>query len=355
MGNGVYVIAEIGINFNGDFETCLRLIDAAAAAGCDAAKFQLFRAKTLYPRTAGSLDWRDDQGSYSYDIYDAVRSNELPLEWVEPLMDHCRGKRLDFLASVFAEEELAYLVGKGVPALKVSSSSVNNIPLLRSCASSGLPIILSTGGATLGEVEEAVETVTASHDRLTLLHCSLQYPTPPERCNLGVISTLRTAFPEIRTGYSDHTAEPCEAPRQAVYLGARVIEKHVTLDRTMAGPDHFFALEPAQLAEMVAAIRRAEKEVAAGTVRIDPVYFGTSRKSPGDHERYLREFVRNQLFARRPIPAGQPITPRDIIILRRGKKGAGLEPRHLELFERYAPAARRPICAEEPITWEMIL
>lgn len=351
----VYIVAEIGINFNRSFERCLKLIDCAAKAGCNAAKFQFFSAESLYPETAGELEWRSPSGTYSYDIFSSTRQNELPLSWVDNLMEYCASRSIDFLSSVFSQKEAHILSKKNVKALKISSSSILNLPFIEKCASFDLPLFISTGGSRLGEIENVVETVNQYHNKLTLLHCNLQYPTLPSNCNLGVIATLSKAFPEVITGYSDHTSDPIAAPQQAVFLGARVIEKHVTLDRKMPGPDHFFALEPDELCRMVEAIRTAEQRVVEGSISIDPIYYGSSQKKIGDHENYLRQFVANQLFARNTIREGQAINPEDLIILRRGKKTSGLQPSYIEIFRKYKVKAAKDIDKEEPISWDMIL
>lgn len=356
MAPRVTLIAEIGINFNGDFDTGLALIDAAAEAGCDAAKFQVFAAAALYPRSAGELAWQDQSGAYAYDIFEAVRRNELPRAWVAPFMDHCERRGIEFLASAFSADDARFLVESGVRRLKISSSSVRNLPMIDACAALGVPLIVSTGGSRLGEIEDVVETVFRHHRRLTLLHCSLQYPTPPQDCHLAAIRTLASAFPETTVGYSDHTADPVAAPVQAVVLGARVIEKHVTLDRRMAGPDHFFALEPEALAAMVGAVRETEACLAAGGApALDPVLLGSSAKTVTTGERYLRDFVANQLFARRPIARGEVIAAADLAVLRRGQKGDGLAPGYLALFDAHRVRAARDIAAEEPVDWGCIL
>ena len=352
----VTIIAEIGINFNGDFDTCLALIDAAAKAGCDVAKFQVFRADTLYPKSAGKLSWKNEDESYTYGIFEAVRQNELPREWVAPLMKHCAGCGIDFLASVFSEDDAHVLMKAGAGALKISSSSVTNLPLIDACAAFGIPLIVSTGGSRLGEVEDVVDTVFRHHTKLTLLHCSLQYPTPLEEINLGAIQTLAKAFPQVTIGYSDHTAEVAAAPVQAVALGARVIEKHITLDRHMPGPDHFFALEPHDLAAMVGAVRATEERMEQGDIpAVDPLLYGKSAKRVADKERYLREFVSNQIFARRAIRRGEIINAGDLVILRRGEKEPGLAPRYLSLFTEHTVKASRDIQKEAPVDWGCIL
>jgi N-acetylneuraminate synthase len=351
-----FIIAEIGINHNGRLENALRLIDAAAAAGCQAAKFQTFTAKRLYPRSAGRLDWTAADGShYDYDIYQAVEGFELPPAWVPELIAHCLWRKIEFLSSVFDARGLDFLVAHGMQRIKLSSYTITHRPLIEACAATGLPIVMSTGGATLAETEAAVETVLRRHDRLALLHCSIQYPTALEDCHLGVIETLQKAFPEVAVGYSDHTREVAEAPVQAVYLGARVLEKHVTLDKSMSGPDHFFAIEPDELQQMVARVREAEKGRRRGSVEINPVLYGSSAKRCRGHEQYLRDFAYVTLFTTRAMAQGEEITPEDISILRPGKKGRGLDPRYIELFHRYKIFARRPLAAEDPVTWDVLL
>ncbi|MFA5147262.1 MAG: N-acetylneuraminate synthase family protein [Candidatus Omnitrophota bacterium] len=350
----VYIIAEAGINHNNSLDNCYGLIDSASDAGCNAVKFQFFTARGLYPRSAGRLNWRDGSKGYSYDIYSAVKSFELPRRWIADIMRYSRRKGIDFLSSVSDARGADELVRLGVKMIKIPSYSVTNLPLLDHCARLGLPMIMSTGGASLGEVEEAVRTVNAYHNKLSILHCSIKYPTEPGECNLGVIVTLRYAFPYNRIGYSDHTAETSSAPVQAVYLGADIIEKHITLDRHMKGPDHFFALEPRQLKEMVCAVRDAEKDRAKGNMVFDRKMYGSSAKVTFAHERYLRDFCYPGLFARKCIKKGERILFRDLSILRPGKKGRGLEPRYLSLFKRYKIRAARDIAEEEEIKWESI-
>lgn len=347
-----YVIAEIGINHNNSLDNCYKLIDAAADAGCDAAKVQLFSAKTLYPKSAGRLDWKDDKGDYSYDIYEAVATFELPLTFVEKCQEHCAKRGIDFCSSVFDTAGIEFLRSIGVGSIKLSSYSTTNLPLIDAAAATGLPLYMSTGGATLAEVEDAVETVWKHHGKLALLHCSIKYPTPLKDCNLGVLDTYRHAFPGVKLGYSDHTLEPADAPVQAVRLGAKVIEKHITLDKTMDGPDHFFALEPHELKHMVDAIRQAEADVDH---TVDSMLYGSTARRCYEHERYLRDFAYACIFAARPIAKGERITPRDLSLLRPGKKTRGLEPKYVSLFRDTPVTAKRDIAAEDPVTWDAIL
>lgn len=350
-----YIIAEIGINFNGSLENCYKMIDMSEEAGCDAAKFQIFSAKNMYPKSAGQLDWKDDKEEYSYDIYEAVEKFELPNEWIDKLIAYCEIKGIDFMASVFDIEGLNIMVEKGMKVIKLSSYTITNVPLIEASAKTGLPIIMSTGGATIGETEEAVNAVLKHHNNLTLLHCSIQYPTNLKDVNMGVMDTFAKVFSNIKIGYSDHTEEPSEAPVQSVYLGGTVVEKHITLDKKMKGPDHFFALEPDELKKMVHDIRNAELQYDNKTFEIDKVIYGNSEKICHDHEQYLRDFCYMTLFSKKDIKKGEIIKAEDISILRAGKKEKGLEPKYLELFKENKVTASKNISFEDPINWESIL
>jgi len=351
----IFTIAEVGINFNGEFDNCTRLIDMAAEAGCDSVKFQLFTAKNLYPKSAGKLDWRDNEKSYSYNIYDAVKSTELPRDWVAPLINYCRDNGVEFLCSVFHKTDLAFLIKHDVARLKISSSSLTNLPFLEHCAQTGRKIILSTGGGRLSDVERAVDLITGINSELTLLHCNLQYPTPLDKCNLAMIQTYSQIFPEAVIGYSDHTEDPVAAPLVAAELGAKIIEKHITLDKSMPGPDHFFALDKVGLRRMVETLRKweADSKLPEG---IDVIAMkGDPRNRISSKEKYLRDFVKNQIFARCDIPAGDQIHPADLIILRRGKKDKGFEPEMIKLFTEFTITSKKDISAETPISWNQIL
>lgn len=357
-GNGInktYVIAEIGINHNGSLDNCYKLIEVAAEAGCDCAKFQLFSAEKLYPRSAGRLKWSNGKKSYSYDIYSAAESCELPNGWIKPIMKRCAAKNIDFLSSVSDMWGADYLAGEGVKMLKLPSYVITNIPLIEHCARLGMSIIMSAGAATMSETDEAVRAASRDGKKLSLLHCSAKYPTELCRCNLGVIRTLQHAFPDIVIGYSDHTKEVSAAAVQAVYLGAKIIEKHITLAKDMPGPDHFFALEPHELKIMVDEIRRAESDCRSGSFKIDRIIYGNPSKKVYDHENYLRKFAFTCLFAGKDIKKGERIKAKDINILRPGNKDRGIEPKYLKLFEKYKVRAKTDIDKEDPIVWDKIL
>jgi N-acetylneuraminate synthase len=331
------------------------MVDMSVNAGCDAAKFQIFSAKNMYPKSAGELNWKDDKEEYSYDIYKAVEKFELPNEWIDKLISYCKSKNIEFIASVFDIEGLDTMVQKGMKVIKLSSYTITNIPLIEASAKTGLPIIMSTGGATIGETEEAVNCVLKYHNNLTLLHCSIQYPTKLEDVNMGVMDTFSKVFPNIKIGYSDHTEEASNAPVQSIYLGGSVVEKHITLDKNMKGPDHFFALEPDQLEQMVVDIRHAEVDYQNNDFIINKKIYGDTQKICHYHEQYLRDFCYMTLFSKKNIKIGEVIKVDDISILRAGKKEKGLEPKYLKLFEEHRVTASKDINFEDPITWEVIL
>lgn len=349
-----YIIAEIGINHNGSLDNCRKMIDNACDAGCDCVKVQFFKVKDLYPRSAGRIDWKDSRKKYSYDIFSAVKSFELPDAWIKPLIQYCKKKEIDFLSSVFDEKSAKYLIEKGVKALKLPSSVVTHIPLIDYCARFKVPLFLSTGAAILSEIDEAVNTINRYHNNLSILHCSLSYPTKLSQCNLGIIDTLKRAFPKNRVGYSDHTTEISTAAVQSVYLGAKVIEKHTTLNRNMKGPDHFFALEPSELKKLVSDIREAEKDIKNGNVDIDKTIYGSSAKVYNEEEKYLRDFCYMSIFARKNIRRGSRIKLADLQILRPGKKKQGLDPKYISLFKEFKILAAKDIAKEDEISWEKI-
>jgi len=339
----VKIIAEIGINFNAKLDLAKKLIDIASNSGCDFAKFQLFRADGMYPKSAGKLDWIDK----SYDIYEAVKSFELPLEWIYELVEYCKTKNIEFLASVFNFDDLEIYKKLNLKYIKLASYSIANLPLIEEVAKTRMHIFLSTGGSFLSEVDEAIRVIRKYHNNFTLFHCSIAYPTKLENVNMGIIDTFKKAF-ECEVGYSDHTAEIYEAPLQAKLLGAKVIEKHITYDKKAEGPDHFFALDEKELTLMVKKLKSDEN------IKLNKTIYGSTKRIPYSHEEYLRNFAYHQLFVNKDIKKGEIITQKDISILRRGKKEKGLEPKYWYLFEK-GITAKKDISCETPLKWEHIL
>ena len=340
------IIAEIGINFNGKLELAKKLIDIASNSGCDFAKFQLFRADSFYPKSAGELDWFDGKKKYSYDIYKAVKKFELPYEWLDELVEYSNKKNIRFLASVFNFDDLEIYKKLNLEYIKLASYSISNLPLIEEVAKTGMHIFLSTGGSYLSEVDEAVRLIRKYHNNFTLMHCSIAYPTPLDKVNMGIIDTFKKAF-NCEVGYSDHTAEIYEAPLQAKLLGASVIEKHITFDKNAKGPDHFFALDEKELKIMVEKLKNV-------TPALDEQIYSSTERICYPHEEYLRNFAYHQLFVNKDIKKGEVITQKDISILRRGKKEKGLKPKYWYLFKN-GIVAKKDVLNETPLNWEHIL
>lgn len=352
----VEVIAEAGVNHDGCLETALELVDVAAAAGADMVKFQTFRAARLVTDDAPKADYQVETTGGAETQAEMLRRLELSPEDHEVLLARCREKEITFLSTPFDEESLDLLAELGVPAIKLGSGEVTNGPLLVHAARRGLPVLLSTGMSSLGEVEAALgalafgytgggeepgrgaflraymspEGQAAVREKVTLLHCTSQYPTPPAAVNLGAMETMARAF-GVRVGYSDHTLG-LAIPMAAVARGARVLEKHYTLDRSREGPDHRASLEPDELAALVRGVR----EVAAA--------LGDGVKIPAACEGDTRRVVRRSLVTSRAVEAGETWT-RDMIAWRR--PGTGLSP--MRLWERLGRPASRPYAAGEAL------
>jgi N-acetylneuraminate synthase len=331
-GEPTFVIAEAGSNHNGDLETAKQLIDVAVEAGADAVKFQTFRAEEMYVEDSGEVEYLDDQRS----IYDIIESMEMPHEWIPELHDYCVEQDIYFLSTPF-DERSAELLSEYVPAWKVASYTSSHHPFLRTLAQSDKPLIMSTGAHELDEVRESVEVIEgAGAAGLALLQCVAAYPTPIEEINVRFVETLADEF-GVPVGLSDHTLDPVTAPAAAVALGANVIEKHITLDKSMEGPDHQFALEPDQLAEMVAAIRDTEAAL------------GTGEKFVLDVESELHDKARRAVHAVEDIAAGDEITADNVKVLRPGERDAGLHPKFYD--ELLGKTAARDISQSAGLQW----
>jgi N-acetylneuraminate synthase len=308
--SSTFVIAEAGSNHNGKFDLATDLIDVAVEAGADAVKFQTFRAEDMYVEDSGEVEYLDDDRS----IYEIIESMEMPYEWIPRLHEYCRERGIYFMSTPF-DERSAEELAEYVPAWKVASYTSSHHPFLRYLASTDKPVIMSTGAHELSEIEESVDALQdAGAEALALLQCVASYPTPLDDINVRVVKTLADRF-EVPTGLSDHTLDPVTAPATAVALGASVVEKHVTLDKTMEGPDHEFALEPDELDAMVSAIRATEAALGDAEKRVLPV------------ERELHEKARRAIHAVTDIEAGEPFTGENIAVLRPGEREAGLEPK----------------------------
>lgn len=326
-GEPTYVIAEAGSNHDGDLDTAMELIDAAAAAGADAVKFQTFRAAEMYVEPSGEDD--------AAEMYDAVSAVEMPYDWIPRLHDRCRERGVDFLSSPFDGRSVAQL-DEYVPAFKVGSSILSHHRFLEVLAGTGKPIIASTGAHTLDEVRDAVAVLRdAGASDIALLHCVSAYPTPLDGINVRAISRLAEAF-DLPVGLSDHTTEPTIAPCAAVALGGCIVEKHVTLDSTQEGLDHQFALEPDELKRMVTAIRQTERALGSGEVHV------------ADIEEEWYQSARRTVQATDRIEAGERITADAVAVRRSGEHSRGVDPEGYE--EVVGAVARRAISKGDGIT-----
>lgn len=286
-----YVVAEAGSNHNRDLDTALRLIEVAAEAGADAVKFQTYTAEGLY----------SDRDA----AWEAVKRVEIPWEWHAELARYAEEVGITFFSTPFEERAVDVLEEIGVPAYKIASYELNHLPLIEYAARTGKPLLISTGMASLGDIERALDVaVEAGAQDLLLMHCVASYPPRFDELNLRAIATLRDAF-QLPIGWSDHTRGHT-ADVVAVSLGACAVEKHFTLSRDQVGPDHPFALEPSELAAMVVAIREAEAALGSTVKRMSKAADAAYRSG------------RRGIIAARDIPAGIVITPEDLVIKRPG-------------------------------------
>ena len=329
-----YVIAEAGSNHNRDLDTAKRLIDVAAEAGADAVKFQTYSGDRIYSRKAESkylAQWGRTPAELLEDI-------SLPREWHAVLADHARACGIHFFSSPFDHDAVTELAAVGVPVLKIASGEIVDLPLIRAAAATGLPLFISTGMATLAEIDDALTAAAeAGAPAVGLMQCASVYPAPANRINLRAMDTLRTAF-GVPAGLSDHTTG-IAIPIAAAARGAAFVEKHITLDRGMPGPDHSFAIEPGELAAMVQGIRDAE--AALGDGRKDgPI--------PEELDENYR-LARRSLIATRDLPAG---TVLDAGMLTVKRPGSGIAPKHLPIV--LGRPLRTAVEADDVLTWEMV-
>jgi len=325
----IYIIAEAGVNHNGSFELAKKLIDVAAEAGADAVKFQTFNTDITISRKAVKANYQISTTDAEETQYDMVKKLEFSAETFKKLADYCKEKGITFLSTPFDLPSVDVLKNLGVPMLKISSGEVMNGPLILKAARTGLPVVLSTGISTLADVEQALGIFAYGYlggknpsvaafkeaysspegqkilkEKLTLLHCTTEYPCPLEDVNLSVMQTMHHAF-GLQVGYSDHTAG-ITVPIAAAALGATVIEKHFTLDKNMPGPDHTASIEPHELKAMVRGIRDAEKALG------NPIKVIT----PSEQKNIV--IARKSLVASKPIKKGEIFTEENLGFMRPG-------------------------------------
>jgi len=330
------IMAEAGLNHNGDPALAHALVEAAREAGADVVKFQtIFNPETRMARQAPKAAYQLQNTGADESALDMVRKLVLGPEEFVALKRHAEDIGLEFLSTAFDQKCADFLRGLGLKRWKIPSGELTNLPYLRHIGASGGPAIMSTGMANLGEVETALEILEKNGtppERITLLHCTTEYPAPAAEVNLRAMTTLRAAFPQVAgVGYSDHTDGP-EIAVAAVALGAVVIEKHLTLDKTLPGPDHQASLEPRRFQEMVRYIRRVEEAL------------GDGRKRPSPSERLNLPVARRSLFALRPIRKGEIFSEDNMGVKR---PGTGISPMRWDEF--YGRPATRDYDADEPL------
>jgi N-acetylneuraminate synthase/N,N'-diacetyllegionaminate synthase len=335
-GHPTFVIAEAGVNHNGEINLALQLVDAAVAAKADAVKFQTFIADRLAGVDAPKADYQKQTTSRDESQYQMLKALELSFAEFRTIKAHCDAKEIIFLSTPFDTASLNFLGELGVPAFKISSGDLTNLPFLAEVGRKQKPVVLSTGMSDLSEVRDAVAAVRETgNEQLTLLHCVSNYPANPAEANLRAMHSMRTEF-GLPVGYSDHT-QGLEVAMAAVALGACLIEKHFTLDRALAGPDHRASLAPDQLNQLITSIRNVEAAL------------GDGEKKPTASERAVAAVARRSLVAAQDIPAGTTLTPPMIDIKR---PGTGLSPRMLPNILGHR--VRVDLHAGEILTWEMI-
>lgn len=309
---GSLIIAEAGVNHNGDIDLAKRLVDAAADSGADLVKFQTFSAERIVTQSAPKADYQIHATDQAQSQFAMLRQLELTAEMHDTLIAYCQSRNIGFFSTGFDIQSLDHLAVLGAERFKIPSGEITNLPYLRHVGSFGKPVILSTGMATLGEIEAAIDALEAAgtpRTRITVLHCNTEYPTPMHDVNLRAMCNIRGAF-GVAVGYSDHTPG-IEVPIAAVALGATVIEKHLTLDRNLPGPDHKASLEPGEFAAMVRAIRNIEQAMGDGI------------KRPSPSEAKNKPIARKSLVACRPIKAGEIFTTENVTAKR---PGTGISP-----------------------------
>lgn len=303
----VFIIAEAGVNHNGSIELAKKLIDVAVDSGVDAVKFQTFKAGNLVSKNAQKADYQKQTTDKEESQFDMIKKLELDVNTHKELMTYCNSKNIMFLSTPFDHDSIELLNDLGLEIFKIPSGEITNLPYLRHIGKLGKKVILSTGMADIGEIEDALDVLIASgtkKENITVLHANTEYPTPMEDVNLKAMVTIGKTF-DVEFGYSDHTLG-IEVDIAAVALGATVIEKHFTLDKTMEGPDHKASLEPNELKAMVKAIRNIEKAL------------GSSIKKPSKSESKNKAIARKSIVAKTIIKKGEILNEDNLAIKRPG-------------------------------------
>lgn len=333
---GAYVIAEAGVNHNGTVELAKRLIDMAKDAGADAVKFQTFRAEESTSAGADKAKYQMINDPTQESQLEMIKKLELPFETFKVLKEYCMQKKIEFISTPDGEESLDCLIKLEVPFIKIGSTEVTNYPFLQKIGETGKPIILSTGMSTLGEVEKALTVIRETgNQNIALMHCTTDYPTAVEDVNLRAMLTLKDAF-HVKVGYSDHTMG-FEAAIAAVTLGAAYIEKHITVDRNLEGPDHKASMTPEEFKEYVAHIRKTEQ------------LLGDGEKRPTAHEKEIMQQVRRSILANENLDKGT-VLKKEMFCYKR--PGTGIAPEYADILE--GRVLKCDVKQDGMILWEFV-
>ncbi|MGY5850481.1 N-acetylneuraminate synthase [Salegentibacter sp. F14] len=308
MKNKVLIIAEAGVNHNGNIETAKELIDKASNAGADFVKFQTFKASGLVTKSAERAEYQNSNTENNDSQYEMLKKLELSEEAHNILIEYCRSKGIKFLSTGFDLDTLEFLNNLNIELFKIPSGEITNLPYLRKIASFNKPVVMSTGMASMEEVAEAFNVLVnegLKKENITIVHCNTEYPTPMEDVNLKAMNTIGEEL-GVKIGYSDHTLG-IEVPIAAVALGAKVIEKHFTLNRNLPGPDHRASLEPDELKLMVEFIRNIEKAIS-----------GNGKKEPSKSEMKNKDIARKSIIASKEIKKGDKFNEDNLTVKRPG-------------------------------------
>jgi N,N'-diacetyllegionaminate synthase len=305
----VVIIAEVGVNHNGDIQKAFKLIDSAVAAGADYVKFQTFKTELCISKNAKKANYQiENTGNSQETQFEMVKKLELSYEQHEELIKYCKEKEIEFFSTAFDLDSLEYLSKIGLKVVKIPSGEITNLPYLRKAARLFSEIIISTGMSLMSEIKDALEVFLQAgivKDKITILHCNTEYPTPMKDVNLNAMLTIEKEF-GVKVGYSDHTLG-IEVPIAAVALGATIIEKHFTLDKNLPGPDHAASLEPNELKAMCQAIRNIEKALS-----------GNAIKEPSESEIKNITIARKSIVAKEYIAKGMVFSEKNITTKRPG-------------------------------------
>ena len=298
----VYIIAEAGVNHNGDIKKAIELVDVAIEAKADAVKFQLFCAENIVSKQAKKAEYQKKTTETEETQYEMLKKLELSQEDYLQLYNYCKDKPITLLATAFDFESIDFLHKLNTPIWKIPSGEVTNLPYLEKISKLNKPVIMSTGMCNLEEISDALSIIRKYNNDVSLLHCNTEYPTPYSDVNLRAMATIKSEF-DVKVGYSDHT-NSIEVALAAVALGAEIIEKHFTLDKKMQGPDHAASLEPDELIRLVEAIRNVEKAL------------GSKEKKPSESEIKNKVIARKSIVAKYQIKKGEAFTTKNLAIKR---------------------------------------